>query len=85
VNYVLSPHAQENMLKRKITAEELDAVMQNPQQILDERKGRKIYQSVIVKDNRLMLLRAVVVVQAHPPVVVSVYETSQGRYWRQQP
>jgi hypothetical protein len=61
----------------------LDEVMQNPQQILPDRKGREIYQSVIVRDNRLMLLRAIVAVKADPPVVVSVYTTSQDRYWRQ--
>ncbi len=83
MNYVLSQHAQDQMQERHISLEELDAVIQNPQQILDERKGRKAYQAVIVKDNRLLLLRVILAVKADPAVVVSVYATSQGRYWRQ--
>jgi hypothetical protein len=83
VNYVLSNHAREQMAERGITEAEVDAVLQNPQQIVDADRGRKAYQSLVVRGGRMQLLRAIVAVAATPPVVVSVYATTQGRYWRQ--
>jgi hypothetical protein len=80
--YEIGEHARQQMQDRKITEDEIDRVMQNPQQVVDGKKGRKIYQSLIVKDGQMMILRLAVVVKRNPPLVVTVYPTTQGRYWK---
>ena len=81
MEYVISNHAKAQMQERDISEEEVDSVLQNPQQIVDGERGRKVYQSLTVKNSRLLLLRVIVVPNRKPPVVVSVYVTTQGRYW----
>lgn len=84
MNYVLSPHAQEQMRDRNITAQEVDGVLQSPQQIVSGYQGRTVYQSLIVKEGRIMLLRVIVVLDTSPAIVVSVYPTTDAKYWSQQ-
>jgi hypothetical protein len=71
------------MNERGITEAEVDAVMQSPQQIVEADRDRKAYQSLVVRGGRMQLLRIIVAVTATPAVVVSVYATTQGKYWRQ--
>jgi hypothetical protein len=81
MNHVISEHALKQMQVREITADMVYKILGDPQQIAEGKRGRKIYQGLIVKANRLMLLRVVVVTEAIPPVVVSVYATTDARYW----
>ncbi|HZT42704.1 MAG TPA: DUF4258 domain-containing protein [Chthonomonadaceae bacterium] len=83
MNYILSDHTQEEMVKRNVTAEEIDAVMQHPQQILPAKKGRKTYQSLLVRGNKIMMLRLIVDDRTDPAVVVTIYPTTKAKYWRQ--
>jgi hypothetical protein len=45
MKFRLSQHALEEIERRGISRDLLDQVLQNPQQILPERDGKKIYQS----------------------------------------
>jgi len=83
MRYILSGHAQEEMQKRNITADEIDIVLQHPQQIVEEKDGKKAYQSLIVKNNRMMMLRLIVDDKVDPAVIVTIYPTTKARYWRQ--
>lgn len=56
MNYRISPRTRKRMQERGVTEEEIDEVMQNLQQIADGEKCRKVYQSLIVKDGRMILL-----------------------------
>jgi len=58
--------------------------MEEPQQVVPERQGRKAYQSQLrFPDGRPFLLRAIVNDDVEPPVVVTVYRTSRiSKYWR---
>jgi hypothetical protein len=62
----------------------LDQVLQNPQQVLPERDGMKVYQSQVrFGGSKLFLLRAIVNDAIEPAVVVTVYRTSKiEKYWR---
>jgi hypothetical protein len=81
VEYVFDQHALDQMGFRGITKDEVLRVLENPHQIVDEKRGRKAYQSIVVRDGRFFMLRVFVAVKAKPPIVVSVYLTSKGRYW----
>jgi hypothetical protein len=81
MDFAFDPHARDQMAFRGITEEEVLEVLRNPHQVVDAKKGRKAYQSVIVREGRFFMLRVFVADKAEPPLVVSVYLTSKGRYW----
>ncbi len=85
MNFRLSQHALDEIERRGISRDLLDQVLQNPQQILPERDGKKIYQSQVeFGESKLFLLRAIVNDAVEPAVVVTVYRTSKiEKYWRQ--
>jgi hypothetical protein len=80
-----SHHAETELVLRRIPRAMVDAVLEQPQQIVPERPPKKAYQSQVdVGDGRIMLLRAIVDDAVEPAVVVTVYRTSKiSKYWRQ--
>ena len=86
MRFKLSQHAKEELVRRNIPLRLLDAVLQNPQQIVAESGNRKCYQSKLdFGGGQVYLLRAVVAEDADPPGVVTVYKTTRiEKYWRSQ-
>jgi len=84
MNFRLSRHALEEMERRGIPRDLLEQMLQNPQQVLPERDGLKVYQSQArLAEGKLFLLRAIVNDTVEPAVVVTVYRTSKiEKYWR---
>ncbi|MHB8743271.1 MAG: DUF4258 domain-containing protein [Sulfuricaulis sp.] len=84
MKFRLSEHALEELGRRGIPRDLLEQVLQNPQQILPERDGKKVYQSrVEFNAGKVFLLRAIVNDEAEPTVVITVYRTSKiDKYWR---
>jgi hypothetical protein len=62
----------------------LESVLENPQQVLPERGGKKAYQSQLdFGGGKIFLLRAIVDETVDPAMVVTVYRTSKiSKYWR---
>ena len=85
MKFKLSKHAESELLLRRIPRELLDAVLNNPQQVVPERGNKKAYQSQLdFGGGRMFLLRAIVDDTPNPAVVVTVYRTSKiNKYWRQ--
>ncbi|MDO9371961.1 MAG: DUF4258 domain-containing protein [Gammaproteobacteria bacterium] len=85
MKFRLSKHALEELGRRDIPRDLLEQVLQNPQQILPERGGKKIYQSQVeFGGGKIFLLRAIVKDEIEPAVVITVYRTSKiEKYWRQ--
>ncbi len=85
MSFYISRHAEEELERREIPREFLDSVLQNPQQIAEDRDGKKAYQSQFVFENgKTYLVRAIVADITKPAIVLTVYRTSQiARYWRQ--
>jgi hypothetical protein len=85
MNYKLSKHAQEELRLRQIPHELLESVLQNPQQVVLERGGKKAYQSQLdFGGGRIFLLRAIVDDTLAPAVLVTVYRTKKiKKYWKQ--
>lgn len=84
MNFRLSQHAKEEMQRRAIPFDLLESVLKNPQQILPERNGRKVYQSIVdFGSGKLFLLRAVVADDNNHAVVITVYRTHKiNKYWK---
>jgi hypothetical protein len=80
----MSRHARLEMERRGISLDLLEQVLQNPQQIVPEPRGKKAYQSTIEFGARKkFLVRAIVADETDPPIVVTVYRTSKiHKYWR---
>jgi hypothetical protein len=59
-------------------------VLQEPQQVIEQPDGKKIYQSQIdFGDGKIFLLRAIVIEFVDYALVVTVYRTKKiGKYWR---
>ena len=72
------------MERRGISQDLLEHVLQNPQQIVPESKGKKAYQSIIdFMTGKRFLVRVIVADEHDPPVVITVYRTSKiHKYWR---
>lgn len=71
------------MARRQISENVLDQVLQFPEQVIEERGGRKAFQSQVVMSGKTYLVRAIVETWVEPAVVVTVYRTSNiAKYWR---
>ena len=83
MTFSLSRHAQEEAQRRAIPLPLLESVLQQPQQIVQERGGKKAYQSQVdFGGGRIFLLRAIVDDAVDPAVVITVYRTSKiSKYW----
>jgi hypothetical protein len=59
-------------------------VLQEPQQVIEQPDGKKIYQSQIdFGDGKIFLLRSIVIEFVDYALVVIVYRTKKiGKYWR---
>ncbi len=84
MKYTLTRHAQEEIKRRAIPLEFVEDVLENPGQVIDERGGRKVYQSQIdFGKGKIFLLRIVLNADVDPVVVITLYRTSKiDKYWR---
>ena len=83
--YILTEHALMQMRRRGITVDHVLQVMTSPEQKVDLREGRVVYQSRLLfgKTTHLFLVRVFVDVDRVPNEVVTVYRTSKiNKYWR---
>lgn len=79
--YRLTNHAFEEAERRGIPINVIDSILRSPDQIVDAYAGRKAYQSQIMMQGKLYLIR-VIVEEANPMIVVTVYRTSRiDKYW----
>jgi hypothetical protein len=84
MDFSLTPHAEQELERREIPRAFLNLVLQNPEQVVTERDGRRAYQSQFEFANgKVYLVRAIVDEEAEPSVVITVYRTSRiSKYWR---
>jgi Domain of unknown function (DUF4258) len=84
VRFLISRHAEEEMVRRQIPREWLDSVLESPEQSVPQLGDKEILQSRLTAgDGKMYLLRAVVAKDKEPSVVVTVYRTSKiEKYWR---
>ncbi len=79
MEFRFSPHAVEEIQERDIPLQIVLFVLNDPGQILAEKKGRSAYQSKVEINGEFYVVRAVVEPDG---TVVTVYKTSKlSRYW----
>ncbi|MBI5213277.1 MAG: DUF4258 domain-containing protein [Nitrospirae bacterium] len=85
MKFEISRHAQEEMDRRGIPRNQVETILQDPQQIVDEYGQKKAYQSIIdMGTGKDYLVRVIVNDSVNPAKVVTVYKTSKiKKYWRQ--
>lgn len=80
----LSSHAQREIFRRQLNPDDVQKVLDQPEQKVIGKLNRVIYQSRILKSNKVYLLRAVIDESIDPNLVVTVYITSNVlKYWSQ--
>ena len=83
--YILTDHALMVMQRRNISEQDVKKVVTSPEQKVDVREGRCVYQSRISfgEPNREYLVRVFVDIVREPKEIVTVYRTSKiEKYWR---
>lgn len=83
MNFKFSNHALEEMERRKIPISIVEAVLQDPQQILQQNEEITIYQSQLdFGTAKIYLIRVFINTTRNPAIIVTVYRTSQiQKYW----
>jgi len=84
LEFVFSEHAKDEIERGSIPKSIVDAVLEQPQQVVREREGKSAYQSQVdFEGGRRFLVRVIVAHDVDPPVVVTGYRTTRiTRYWR---
>ncbi|UZQ55801.1 DUF4258 domain-containing protein [Trichothermofontia sichuanensis B231] len=84
MDFKFSSHALEEMEKRKVPISFVEAVLENPQQTLQQDEEITIYQSQMdFGTGKLYLLRVFINTTIEPAIFITVYRTSQiKKYWR---
>lgn len=86
MEFQLSQHAREEIERRQIPTDLLESVLNEPEQIVEGRAGKQVYQSRIdFGGGAIFLLRVIVAHDVEPPLVVTAYRTSKlAKYWQEQ-
>jgi len=79
MNFMFSKHASEQLIRRSLNRNIVEAVVLNPQQILEDENDTDItiYQSIIKEEGKLFLYRVFVNTQLLPNVIVTLYRTTK--------
>jgi len=80
MNY--SNHAEEELLRRKISKNTIELVVNDPDQILELEDDIIIYQSIIEFDNKKKYLVIVIANKKNPKTIITVYKTSKIKKYR---
>ena len=81
MDYVLTEHVKTRMKERNISDSDLDRVLQSPQQVIEQDDGTYAYQSLIVRQKRIVMIRVFVDNRIDPARVISAYITTRPDYW----
>lgn len=83
MNFVLSKHAENEMLRRQISREQVESLMEHPDQIVEAHGGLVCYQCLSAKEGKPCLLRAVINESVDPKKIVTIYRTTKvQKYWK---
>jgi hypothetical protein len=80
---IITPHAEEQIVFRKLSRERVIEVATNPQQIVAASLGRSVAQSRYQVQGKEYLLRVLIEDRTEERWVITVYPTSKiSKYWR---
>ncbi|MCT7984196.1 DUF4258 domain-containing protein [Laspinema sp. A4] len=83
MNFIFSNHALEELQRRGLQQNMVESGLNNLQQIIEEKEGRKAYQSQVdFGGSKIYLVRVIVADDIDPAVVITAYRTSKiTKYW----
>ena len=85
-DYIVTPHAASAMERRGISDTLVRRVLATPEQRLEIRPGRDVFQAKIEFGGEPYLVRVFIDSDRRPPEVVTVYRTSKiTKYGRREP
>ena len=83
IEYEITEHAALQMHRRNIPLEQVQYVLEEPEQRFTVRAGRDVLQSRIWIEAKPYLVRIFVDIDRKPAEVITVYRTSRiEKYWR---
>ena len=83
MRFVLTRHAQAEMLRRHIPETLVNQIAQSPGQIVKEQGDILCYQSISHEEDKSYLIRVMINPTTDPVQIVTVYKTSKiDKYWR---
>lgn len=82
MNIQYSNHAKEELIRRKISKEIIEGIVNDPDQILKVEDDIIIYQSIIEFDNKKKYLVRVIANKKNPKTIITVYKTSKIKKYR---
>ncbi|MBK8549824.1 MAG: DUF4258 domain-containing protein [Ignavibacteria bacterium] len=77
-----SNHAEEELLRRKISKEIIGDIIKYPEQRIKFENDIFIYQSIIEFDNKKKYLVRVIANKKNPKTIITVYKTSKINKYR---
>jgi hypothetical protein len=82
MKYDFSEHAIRACSRRGLSLDTVQKALDNPDQVLIEDLGRKIYQSKLKIDNKTFILRVITDMNCQPERVITAYKTTKiAKYW----
>ena len=79
MEFKFTPHAIEEMQEREIPLQVVMAILNNPEQIIEEQRNRQAYQSDVTINGKIYIVRLIVEPDG---TVVTVYRTSKLKKYR---
>ncbi|GHT19334.1 hypothetical protein AGMMS49965_22620 [Bacteroidia bacterium] len=78
MKFIFSQHAEEQLMRRGINRSLVVAVVENPDEVIeDDEQDVVIYQSIIKESGQSFLLRVFVNKNKQPIVIVTLYKTTK--------
>ena len=85
-DYLFTPHARYELERRGLDERDIRAILASPEQSIDVRPGRVVFQSKVSTGEKTYLVRVFVDVDRRPAEVVTAYRTSKiSKYWQNEP
>jgi len=84
MSFIFSKHAEEQLVRRSLERNVVNAVVLKPEQVVEDENDEDIaiYQSIVKEDDTLFLYRIFVNVKVQPNVIVTLYKTTKiGKYY----
>ena len=83
LKFSISKHAVEEMARRQISLEQVESLMNHPDQIVEAHGGLVCYQCLSTKNGKPGLLRAIINDASNPKNIVTIYRTTKiKKYWK---
>ncbi len=82
LKFTISKHADEEMARRHIFIQQVESLMDNPDQIVEAHGGLVCYQCLITKNGKPVLVLVIINEATDPIKIVTIYQTSKIKKYR---